>query len=316
VTFGKDNEMRITYTIILLLIMTAVPVYAAEKAGQEPQDDIWTDSEQAPGQRQQEMPPEMIDQILRRLQQNDPEKAKQLKKLAEENPQQFRAELRKQFQGRRGQRGQGGPGGQRGQRSPGFGRRGGPDMPPPERPGQGPMGPGPMGSGGMGRERMRTRYLEYTGWLSENYPKQAKKLEQLKTKNPELYARQVALGYRKHSSIIEASQGNPQLAEILKNDLTLKQKRDKLLRKIAGSADQKERKQLTAELEEIVSSRFDLIVKRKQNAYEQLRKELEKLQEKVKKSEAEVGKWKEIKDEKVKQRLEELISQTEKFSWD
>ena len=62
-------------------------------------------------------------------------------------------------------------------------------------------------------------------------------------------------------------------------------------------------------------SKFDLIVKRKQITYEQLRKELEELKERVKESEAEVEKWKKVKSEKVNERLEELIGRTEKFNW-
>ena len=59
-----------------------------------------------------------------------------------------------------------------------------------------------------------------------------------------------------------------------------------------------------------------MIVKRKQIEYEQLSKKLEKLKEQVKRSEAEVEKWENVKDKEVKQRLEELISRAEKFNWE
>ena len=68
----------------------------------------------------------------------------------------------------------------------------------------------------------------------------------------------------------------------------------------------------------VVSSRFDLIVKRKQIEYEQLRNRLEKLKKEVEQREAEVEKWKDakFKNESVKARLEELVSGAEKFQWD
>ncbi|MBA7708375.1 hypothetical protein ES703_117273 [subsurface metagenome] len=96
----------------------------------------------------------------------------------------------------------------------------------------------------------------------------------------------------------------------------LKGKRDKLLGKIRAASDKDEKKELVENLEEVISSRFDLIVRRKQVEYEQLHKKLEKLQKRVKQSEAEVEKWKKVKSEKVKERLKELISRSEKFRWD
>ena len=128
--------------------------------------------------------------------------------------------------------------------------------------------------------------------------------------------RRLWLSKKQYGRIAEATRENPKLAKVLKEDLELKKKRDKLLGRIRAVSDEKKKKELTAQLEEIVGDRFDLIVRRKQIRYEQLRKKLEKLKKQVKQSEAEVEKWNELKDEKVKERLEELISQTEKFNWD
>ena len=75
------------------------------------------------------------------------------------------------------------------------------------------------------------------------------------------------------------------------------------------------KKKLTAELETIVSDRFDLIVKRKQIAYETMSKRLEELKRQVRESEDKIDSWKKLKSEKVKERLEGLTSETEKFSW-
>ena len=170
----------------------------------------------------------------------------------------------------------------------------------------------------MIRERARERYAEYIEWLEENYPEEAEKLAELRESKPELYMRQIALSLKKYGRIAEAAKENPQLAEVLKESLQLTKQRDKLIRKIRKATDEDEKKKMVEELKEVISSKFDLIVKRKQMAYEQLRKELEKLQKEVKKNEAEAEKWKdpEFKNESVKARVEELISRTSKFKWD
>ncbi len=108
---------------------------------------------------------------------------------------------------------------------------------------------------------------------------------------------------------------NPQLAQVFKEDLKLKRKRDKLLRKIRMEVDEDKKQELVVELREVISGRFDLILRRKQIEYKQLRKRLEKLERKVKRNEIESEKWKESKSAKVTERLEELVNETEEFDW-
>jgi len=183
------------------------------------------------------------------------------------------------------------------------------------------MGPGgTLGEGRreMMRGRMRERHAEYIEWLEKNHPEEAEKLAELREKKPELYMRHIALSLKKYGRIAEAAKGNPELAKVLKEDLELKKERDKLLRKITAASDDGEKKESVEQLQEVIGSRFDLIVRRKQIEYEQLLKKLEKLRERVKESEAEVEKWKdaEFKNENVKVRLEKLISRKEEFGWD
>jgi hypothetical protein len=286
-------------------------VATAAGAAEKPQtEDIWSEDDQPAGeQRPIGLTESTGCRLLDRIARTDPEKAEYLKRLAEENPEQFRAELKKLSRERFGRNYRG-----RKDRRPGRGR---PDSDIPfetDRPG--PSGRRHM-QRGMGREHMRAGHTaEFIEWLKENYPEKAEKLARLQDENPKLYMRLLKLSMKKYGRIAEASRTNPQLAEILKEDLKFKAARDKLLRKIAGTTDEQEKKQLTEQLEQTVASRFDLIVKRKQISYEQLRAELEKLQQEVRKREAELKKWKEIKDEKVKQRIKELISRTEKFSWE
>ena len=166
--------------------------------------------------------------------------------------------------------------------------------------------------------RMRERYAEHLEWLEKNYPEEAKKLAELQKEKPELYMKQMAISLRKYRRIQEAEKDNPKLAEVLKEDLALKGKRNRLVRKIRAEENEDEKNKMTEELEEILNERFDLILQRKQIAYEQLSEKLEKLKEEVKKSKESIEKWNdpELKDEKVKTRLKELVTGEGKFRWE
>ena len=176
------------------------------------------------------------------------------------------------------------------------------------------MGPGMPG--GSGRSRRSAEFKEHLEWLEKNYPKKAKWLEKLKERDVELYRSRMAESFKEYREIREAEKDNPELAKILKKDLELKRNRGKLLRKIR-SAEAEEKDGLIEELIEVVNSRYDLIVHKKQLEYKRLRKKLAKLQEKVKRSEAKVDEWKdpEFKAENVKDRIAELTSETKKFQW-
>lgn len=162
---------------------------------------------------------------------------------------------------------------------------------------------------------MKERQSEYIEWLTTNYPQKAKELAELKEKEPKLYMRKLMFGCKKYGKILEAERENPKLAKVLKEDLTLKENRGAVLEKIKAATDEKEKAKLTAELETIVSDRFDLIVKRKQIAYETMSKRLEELKEQVRDSEDKIDSWKKLKSGKVKERIEQLTSETENFSW-
>ena len=92
----------------------------------------------------------------------------------------------------------------------------------------------------------------------------------------------------------------------------------KILRKLKGTADEEEREQLTAKLQTVISKRFDVILKRKKLAYDQMLRKLRELQKEVKKNKAELDKHKDpdYKNKNVKARLQKLIEQTEEFNWD
>ncbi len=286
--------MKTNFAILLMSVITITAILTAPlpcSAAEEAKENIWSQDQPGHGRRRPELTDQTIERIMKRLAETDPKKAQQLERLREKDPEKFKVELRKVMREQFGRR----HGAQRGSR--------------PRRESR---------SERRGSEVRRQRHNEYLEWLEKNYPDEAKKLAELKETNPNLYGRKIALSLKKYSRIKETSEENPQLAEVLKKDLELKNKRNTLLGKIRSAPDEDQKQKLTKELEQIVSSRFDLIVKRRQIAYEQLRRKLEKLKDQVKKSEAELEKQKDdkFKNESVKARLEELISRTEKFKWD
>ncbi len=159
---------------------------------------------------------------------------------------------------------------------------------------------------------------EFIIWLEKNYPKQAKELATLKEKQPSIYWKKFDLIRKRYWRIFEEEKRNPELAEVLKEDLELTKKRDELIRQIIASSNEQKTKRLSAELEEVVAIRFDLIIRRKHIAYERLLKRLEQLQKQVKESRNEIGKWmnEKVKVENVKRRMRELTEGIPKFAWD
>ena len=309
----KTKNLTVPFALLfaatfMLLSLSISPAIADEQE----QEDIWAEDRAGwQGRHPAKASPERIEFILDRIAENNPERAKELRKLEEENPEQFRAELRelmrRRFEERAGSRLRRHMEGQTSE--PGHRRSFG-TMPPDEA--------GPFGRRGRShrRERMMDRHAEYIQWLEQNYPEEAEKLERLHENDPDLYGRQIMLSVKKYGRIAEASRENPKLAELLKKDFELKWNRDELVKQIADSKES-EREELVKELEEIVSQRFDLIVERKQIEYDQLREKLEELKKKVEESESKVQKWKdpEFKQQNIKTRVEKLIDDAQEFRW-
>lgn len=164
----------------------------------------------------------------------------------------------------------------------------------------------------------RKRRAEFLEWLRKNYRREAEELGRLKDTNPDLYAKKYDLISEKYRGIFEASSRNPELAEVLKEDLQLKTRRGVLLRRLKTEGDEKKKKELAAQLQEVVARRFDLIVRRKEIEYERLLKRLEELRKRICESRDQIHEWKKtkFKEENVKKRLKELTEGIPKFKWD
>ena len=120
---------------------------------------------------------------------------------------------------------------------------------------------------------------------------------------------------RRYGEIMEAHKKDPKHAKVLTEDLKLKQQRDRLVRRL-NSADVDERAGLLAELEDTVSKRFDLIIKKKQFRYDALKKKLAKLKKEVEKREAELDELVKSKQAAVIERVNELAGKSEKINWE
>ena len=291
--------MDLNRKVILVLVMVGVatvivlPCYAAEKN----EKNIWNENEsigpegpepgarpgpgpgRGPGRRPRRFEPteEEIERVMKGLQESDPEKAKELARLREKDPERFMEELRRH---------------------------------------------GREEFGKIIRERIenwrRERQNEFIEWLGKNLAKEAQELAKLKEKEPDLYTKKYELAWNKYGRIFEEGGRNPELAEVLIEDLKLKKRQDELLNTIKAAKNEKEKQKLVAELEKVVARRFDLIVRRKQIEYERLLKWLKELQERVTESRDQIDIWRsdEFKNENVKKRVQDLLEENLKFSWD
>lgn len=310
--------MKKNYVTMLVLAMAGVMLLGIALpcwSGEKKEESIWSEDEPVPKHRRFELTEERIERIMGRLEETDPEKAEKLAELREEDPEKFKAELRELMRERFGGRmREGRKEGRKEARRPGgepFGEAGGPF---------GKHG-GPFGGGrGSGHDphgmRMHRLHGEYLEWLEENYPEEAERLAEMREENPELHRRHLAFSMKKYGRIAKAAEDNPELAAVLKEDLELKKQRAELLEEIE-SASNKEKEALIEELKEVVSRRFDLIVKRKEIEYEQLRKRVVELQQRVEESKANVAKWEDakFKSESIESRVKELLGNSDEFKW-
>jgi hypothetical protein len=280
------------------LLICCLPAFCAE-----PEDsDIWTDEEPMMEDPWSER---RIEGFLSRLEQENPERAAQLRKLRQENPEKFQQELRAEFQKMFQPPAQPQPGGPQGPAGPG----GGPQGPPPQ-------GPGPEGGrGGRWAEHLQRRHDEFIQWLEKNNPELAGELAQIKDKDQSAYFSRVMEAHRKYDSIMDAEKRNPELAKVLKEDLVLQKQRDELIKKIR-SAQGDQRDQYIQDLRALISRRFDLIIQKKTLQYQELEQRLKRLQLELEKRQAEVVKLKGSKDQAVEDHVKELTTQNEKINWD
>ncbi len=165
------------------------------------------------------------------------------------------------------------------------------------------------------RQQRRADFLE---WLAKNLPDEAEELAKSKERSPDIYDQKYELASRKYRRAFEESRRSPELEKVLIEDIRLQKRRDQLLSKIHAAKNRSEKNKLTEKLQEVVGHRYDLIVRRKQIAYERLLRWLEELQNRIKESRADIAKAQDtkIKAGNIKKRTEELLEEKKGFPWD
>ena len=269
---------KISDNWVVIFVAVAALLTVSTALAQKPGGkDIWSDKPDARSTKSKrwELSEKRIEQILQRLEQEKPEEAKRLKRLRQEDPEKFKEAIRNRA------------------RKDFLSTSGHEEW----------------------RQRMEKWHQEYIEWLRKEYPDEAQRLIDLQAGDPDRYPGRLRASRRKYGPIMEAGQKNPELAEVLKEDLGLQQWRKDLIEQIS-TAEGPKRKELTEQLRAVISKRFDLIVRKKQLRYEELVRKIEQLRKRVQQQQAEVEKLKEKKQRTIKQRMEELIGKTEKINWE
>ncbi len=292
--FGRDKGMavpKITNNRLLAFIVAAVTLgLVAVTTVADEFEDIW---EEGPGRRprQTQLDKERLDKLIKHVAQGKDEREKQLHEVYKNDRENFWGQIRDFFHKQRGQ---------------GTPREG-----PPRR---GPRnGQGPRRS--RWREQLQQRHEEFMGWLKKNYPSVEEELTQLREKDQDAYFRRLRKVSEKYEPIVSAEKRNkPEMATVLKEEIELTDYRDKLLKEFR-QAETKRQKKIFDELKVAVSRRFDLIVRKKQLQFEELRRRLERLRRELEKRENELGKLINSKEEATKSRLKSLLHPNEKVDW-
>jgi hypothetical protein len=253
----------------------------------------------------QQFAPEVhTDMLMEMIEKDDPEHFEYLVELRETNPEEFLVVLEDTADHYRNQM----PNSperefsRRNQREHRE-RRPGPDR----RPGRRPIG--------LGIQRLEEHLEEYMEWLEENYPEEAELLENAREEEPNSFRRRLRMSIEKFGHIYKTSIENPELAEMLKEDMELKQLRNEILEELT-EAEENEKEWLQEQLKDVVNKRFDIIMQRKQFHYNMLKQKLEELQKELQMREEELDKLKQKKNQAVEERLSELLGKSETINWD
>jgi len=250
----------------------------ATAGSERAKNDIWKDEPketQPPWQR--DLSKDVVEKIMKGLQQRSPAEAKELSELRQKDPERFQTQLRQLGQPELDQ---------------------------------------------IVRDRLGTRRQErnarFVEWLKANYPKEEQALAKLKERDPQLYISGFDRLMKQYGYIFEADGSSPEMGTVLKADFELKTRADELWRQIRNEKSDAKKQALGMELQDVVAKRYDLIVRRKEIACEQLLKKLNDLQNQVRESKDELATWRDskIKQENVRRRIQDLTENKVRFKWD
>jgi len=172
--------------------------------------------------------------------------------------------------------------------------------------GPSPSAPRPEQTGSA----VQAKHKELIAWLEKNFPQQAEELKAKPSPSPE----RIAELLNRYEPVMRAERGNPPLAAAMKEDIAVQMQSDELLMDLQY-ATEKEREAIIKELNALTSTRFDLIVRKREIQYDQLRSRLEKLQQDLDNQKSELDKLKSNKEKTIKDRVKELVERTQKTNW-
>lgn len=273
-----------TGRIVLILTATAIftllitPCFSQAKAEKPVSHGKNIKSEPRP--IRPEMTKEMIDRFIEQTAKTDSSRAKELEQLRKDNPQKLEKIIHEHFAKR---------------------------------------ADAPKDRKARYAERAQKRQEQHIEWLKENYPNDVNELMELKEKKSKLYSEKISLSMRRYRRIKDAQDdNNTELADVLKKEMELNKEKYDLLRDIKSTKREKKKQELIDELKDVLSQKYDIIVQRKQMAYEKLLEKLDELKTQVKESKNGVQQWKdaEFKEKNIDARLKEMLGKDEKFHWE
>ena len=165
------------------------------------------------------------------------------------------------------------------------------------------------------KKLVEKKHEAFFAWLEQNYPARADELKELGNKDPKQFSQQMAEFLKTYEPIQKTDKHNPELGQLLRQDLELIEKRDQLLLNLRNSKDKAEQDKMLDELKTIVSARFDVIIQKKQVEYNQIRERLDAMNKKLEEHGSELKKLKDEKGQSVEKRMKELTEGTIKMDW-
>ncbi|MBN1123811.1 MAG: hypothetical protein JXA82_02310 [Sedimentisphaerales bacterium] len=276
---------------ILAFSICITTLFLTPAWSQEPEnEDIWSNEEEK--SNQVEITKDQVEAILNQLEKNQPRRAEELKRLRQEDAVKFALEIRQIAQRMTQAREEEAVETKR----PGTTTR-------TERTED-------MTRTDRWREYLLDRLEEYMAWLEKNFPERAAELNELRKIDAEDFVNKVAVSRRRYEPIMRAQQRSPKLAEALKTDVELQDRRDILLEKIA-TAKEEERSGLIEELTGVVSNRFDIIIQKKLIKFEELEIKIERMRQSLEAEKRQLQELVNQKPQSTKERVAELLQAVE-----
>ena len=168
------------------------------------------------------------------------------------------------------------------------------------------------------REMMRivqeNRNADFIAFLEKYIPEDAKELEELKKKDDlSDYTDKIFNLRMKYRPIYPPIiTGSEELIKIRVSDFLLEEKQRALLLKIMPTKDEDTKKELIAQLRDVLSKRYDFKLRQMQIENEQLLKKLKEMQEDINKRIKEIEEWnkEEFKSDALDTKVKELTGES------